>query len=324
MATIHDSVLGIAEETTWNTPVAPNRFFELVSEGINGTYERVQSESFRKGQKVANKDRFVVNPKGAEGDLSLEVLDKGFAFLLRHMLGSVATAGAGPFTHTATVGDLQGRGLTVQVARADVTTGAALPFTWHGGKVTEWELTNEVDGLLNLNLSLDFAKENVGAGAGALALAVPTYPAGAQLFSFNSGTFLIGGTSVSISDFSLKAKNGLKTDRYVLGTSTKREPLEEGMREFEVETKLDFEGLTQYNRVASATAAGAVAAMNLTWTTPQGSSLAVSLPNVRFDEVSNNFDGADVIEQTLKGMALTDSTNTSPVTIVYTSTDATA
>jgi hypothetical protein len=323
MATIHDSYLGIADETTYGTAVAPNRFYELLSEGVNGVYERVTSEALRKGQKAVSKDRFVVNPKGAEGDVELEVLDTGFGILLKHMMGSIATAGiASPYTHTATVGDLTGKSFTMQVGRAG-TDGAVVPFTYEGGKVTEWELSNEVDGILMLKTDLDFEKETIGAGAGAYALATPTYPAGGQLFTFGSGTFTIGGTSVALSDITVKAKNGLKTDRYVLGTTSKREPLEEGAREYEFEVKGDFEGVTQANRVASASASGALAAIDATWTTPGGFAFGLSIPNARFDEFEVNFDGGDLIEQSLKGIGLTDSANVSPITLTYTTADAT-
>lgn len=323
MSTVHDSVLGFAKETTYGTAVAPTRFYELVSESLAGKYERVDSEAIRKGQRVLNKDRFVVNPKGAEGDVTLEVLDKGFGFFLEHMFGSVATTGASsPYTHTGSVGELTGKSLTCQVQRVD-SAGAPQTFTYEGGKVTSWELSNSVDQILQLSLSLDFEAETVGAGAGAYAAASPTYPASSQLLAFNSGSVNIGGTAVHLTEFSLKGDNGLKTDRYRLGTSSKREPLEEGMREYEVECKLDFEGLTQYNRVAAATAAGALAVVTASWTAVGGFGVTVTMNNVRFDEVENPFDGANVIEQSLKGMALTDSSNATPVSLAYVTSDTT-
>lgn len=322
MATIHDSYIGFADEATWGTAVAPTRFFELSTESLSGVYERITAEGIRAGQRVARSDRFVVNPKGAEGNVKFEVLDRSFAFFLKHMLGTVTTTGASaPFTHTGTSGGLLGKGLTVQVGRV-ANDGTLHPFTYTGCKVKDWELSCGIDGILMLDLGLDSNKENVGAGAGPLAQATPTYPTGAQLYTFNSGTITVGGSTFQVGDFSVKQDNSLNTDRYLLGTSNKRQPVEEGMRSVEFELKAEFDSLAQYNRVAAATAAGALANIQVAFTSPQGSTLTVTLPQARFDEGQVNFDGAKVMEQNLKGMALTDGT-ASEITIAMTSTEPT-
>lgn len=313
MSTVHDSFAGFGEEATWATAIAPTRFFEFTGESITGKYDRIESEALRSGTKVLRTDRFQVNPKGAEGDFKTEVLSKGFGVLFKHMLGnSVLGTLAGGFTpQTHTVGGLQGKGLTAQIGRVD-STGTLTPFTYSGGKVASWELSNAVDGVLELSLSLDFAAEKAGAGAGAFALATPTYPASAELFTFTGGACTIGGTEFAITDASVKGDNGLKTDRYFLratpNQTVKKEPLEEGMRKYEVELKGEFDGLTQYNRVSSATAAGALAQTILTWDSPSGAQVKVTLPNHRFDEMPVNADGAKIVEVGLKGVALDDGT----------------
>ena len=75
MSTIHDQYFGAADETVFSTGVAATRFYEFVSEGVEGKYERVNSEGVRAGTKVLRSDRFATSAKGAEGDLSIESLD---------------------------------------------------------------------------------------------------------------------------------------------------------------------------------------------------------------------------------------------------------
>lgn len=321
MTSIHDSYLGVAEEVTYGTAVAPARFLEMVSEGLAGKYERIDSEAFRAGQRVLHKDRFAVNPKGGEGDLKLEGQDSSFGLLLKHALGAVSTgAPSGGFTpHTFTVGDIKGKSLTVQVGRAD-NTGTIQVFTYEGGKIKSWELSNAVDGVLNVSLDMDFEKETIGAGAGAYALSTPTYSTTGQLFTFVGGSAKIASTDFAVSDISVKGDNKLKTDRWF--TTGKAEPLGEGLREYSFELKGEFDGLTQLNRVASAVASGALATLDLKWTSPQGGELSIAVPVARFDEAPVNFDGAKIIEQSLKGMILWDGT-ASPLTITYKSKDAT-
>lgn len=317
------SQLGFVDEVTYNTPVAVTKFYEFQKESIEGKYERIESSALRAGTRVLRSDRFQVNPKGASGNVELEVLNKSFAFFLKHMLGSVATTGASaPYTHTGTVGDLTGKSFTCQVGRTKVGTTVAHPFTYGGGKITDWELSNSVDGILMLNLGMDFASEAIS-GAGALTLQAATYQTGAELFTFTGGVVQIGGTSVDVKDVSIKGDNGLKTDRYFLrGSTAKKEPLEADVRKYEFDMTLDFLDTTQYARVSSATAAGAVASFSATWTSPSGSTVVVTCPAARFDAGTPEVDGADLVEQKLSGMFL-DSGTGSPVTIAYTTPDAT-
>ncbi|MEV6730562.1 phage tail tube protein [Streptomyces sp. NPDC051364] len=318
MPTIHDSHFGVVDETTYGTAVAPAKFFEFTDEGIEGKYERIDSEAIRAGTRVLRSDRFATNAKGAEGDVKMEVLSGGFDFWLKHMMGGLSSGAptGGFITHTATLGDLNGKSFTAQVARVD-NTGTKIPFTYEGGKVKEWEISNATDELLKLSVGLDFAKETIGAGAGAYALATPSYVANTKLFSFGGGTVTVGGSAFDISDFSLKASNGLKDDRYFIRTSGKKaEPLESELRKYEWSLKGEFGGTTQVNRVAAAIASGAVANITVLWDGPDGSQFKVEMPFSRFDEGPVNVGGLEVVEHDLSGLALTDGT-ASPVTITY-------
>ncbi|MFF1776952.1 phage tail tube protein [Streptomyces virginiae] len=318
MPTIHDSFFGVADESTYGTAVAPTKFYEFTDEGVEGKYERIDSEAIRAGTRVLRSDRFAPNPKGAEGDVKMEVVSGGFDFWLKHMMGGLSSgAPSGGFiTHTATVGDLNGKSFTAQVGRVD-NTGTKVPFTYEGGKVKEWELSNAVDELLKLSVGLDFAKESIGAGSGAYALATPTYIANTKLFSFGGGTVTVGGSAFEISDFSLKASNGLKDDRYFIRSSGKKsEPLESDLRKYEWSLKGEFSGTAQINRVASAIASGAVADITVLWDGPDGSQFKVQMPLSRFDEGPVNVGGLEVVEHDLSGLALTDGA-ASAVTITY-------
>ena len=318
MTTTFDQYLMTVDEATYGTAVAPTKAFEFTSEGINGKYERIESAAIRAGSRVARTDRFAINPKGAEGDIKMEVQSGGFDFWLKHMLGNVvAGAPTGGFTtYTATLGDINGKSFTTQVGRQG-SGGALTPFTYEGGKVKSWELSNQVDGLVELAVTCDFAKETIGAGTGAYAQATPTYVANAKVLSYTGATVTVGGVAFDASEFSLKADNGLKDDRYFLRSSGKKsEPLEEKLRKFEWSLKSEFKDTTQLNKVASAIASGAVAAISITFDGPDSSQLKIDLPFARFDAGPVSVGGMEVLAQDLSGIALTDGT-ASPVTITY-------
>jgi len=104
----------------------------------------------------------------ANGDIQVEAQDAGFGLFLKHTFGVAVSGEAdvdGWVTHTFTVGDLDGKSLTVQVGRGDAS-GSVHPFTYTGGKIATAEFANAVDGVLNVTLGLDFAAEHIGAGAG--------------------------------------------------------------------------------------------------------------------------------------------------------------
>lgn len=323
MSAVQDAFVGWSEESTYGTAVLATKFIEFTSESFAGKYERIDSEGFRAGQRVLHKDRWQPNAKGAEGSLEAEVCDGNFGQLLKHMLGTIASgAPSGGFTtHTATMGDLKGKSLTVQVARVD-NAGTLSPYTYTGSKIKSWELSSAVDGILKLSLEMDCAKENIGAGAGGLALATPTYNSTAQLFTFVAATVTVNAAEYGVSDVSFKGDNGLNTDRWLhLAAGGKREPLEEALREFTFEIKGEYETLLHINRVASTTAAGAQTALTATWNSPQGGQLLVTIPVARFDTGPVNNDGAKVVLHSLTGKALWDG-STSPISIAYKSKDA--
>jgi hypothetical protein len=319
---VHDSFLGCAEETIYNTGVPAARFFELENETITGKYPRIDAKGVRAGSRILRVDRWAPNPKGADGTVKMEIQDTNFGLIFKHMLGAIAVGTAtGGFTpYTATIAPLQGLSTTWQAARYS-TDGVLTPYTYTGGKIHNWELTAAVDGVLGMSLTLDFAAEKIGAGTGAFALSTPTYPAASQIFTYVGGTVTIGGTSFAAHDFTVKGDNKLKVDRYFMANGgVKKEPLEEDMRSISWELKGEYDGVAQYNRVAAAVNAGAMAAIVANFATPQGGALQINIPNARFDAGAPHIDGAKIPELPLTGAVLDDGT-TSPISIVYTSKD---
>lgn len=318
--------LGVVNESTYGTAVTPTKFYEFADESLALDVQRIESEGLRTGSRAARSDRFVVNRKGAAGDATIPVLSKGFGWWLKHMLGTVATTGPTDtaYTHTGTVGSLDGSFFTCQVGRPFLGSATVQPFTYKGCKIPEWELACDVDGLLEAKLSIDARDEDTSTG-----LASATFPANAEVLSFAGGALTIGGSSVPVSKFSVKGKNELRTDRhYLQGSTLKNEPVENGLREYLFELEADFDSLTQYNRYVSATAAGALAQIVATFTgailigTTTYPSLTITIPAARFDGVAQNVDGPEALTQKLSGKGLFDGTS-SPVTLAYVTSDAT-
>lgn len=322
---------GIGIESTYGTAVNVTKFFEIVKEDIKGKYMRLQADALSAAY-VDRSDRYAVAAKGASGTIELEPLTKGFGHWLKFMMGTVNTSGPTEttvYTHAATVGSLTGKMFTAQVGRA-VVDGTVKPWTYEGGKVTEFEFSNSVDGLLKCSLGVDFEKEsNPTSPSGAYVLQTNVPVTGAEVFSWQGGTITIGGSTVDLSEVSVKVDNALKTDRfYINSAASKKEPTQDGKRKVSWSFKTPYVDNTFWAKAASATAAGAAAVISANWQglTLLGSTiyptLQLDIPVARFDEGGPNVDGPGLLEQSFSGMGLYDGTN-SALTVTYKSADTT-
>lgn len=308
-----DAQVGIVVETTYGTFATPTRFIEFISESFENKIERVESKAIRKGQRVARSDDWAAGTKSIEGDLELEVWNKGFGLVLRSMFGGVATAGTGaPYTHTFTPDDLPS--LTVQVGRPDVG-GTVRPFTYLGCVVSSWEMEANVGDPVNLKISVvgqDEATDET--------LATASYPTGWELLTFVGASLTVGGSSVDVSKVSLKGDNGLNTDRYFLGSDLRKLPLEGNMRSYEGEFEAEFSDLTLYNRYVNGTEAALVA--TFAGTDNPTHKLVVTC-NVRFDGDTPTVSGTDIVMQPMSFKCVATGDDETAITAVYTTPDST-
>lgn len=322
-----DHQLGIVNETTYGTPVTVTEFYEYESENIQETYGRTEGDPLRVGSGFMRNDRFTPYIGGAAGTIQMTAMTKGFAYWLNHMMGdAVVTTGPAEttvYTHTASEGELLGESFTCQINRPFHPSGTNQAFTYSGGKIAKWTLSNSVEGNLLLDLDCDFQTFATN-----VALASASYPTGMEPFAWTKGVITIGGSDYDVTEFSLEVDNGLAVDRrQIRGNPLKKEPTS-SRRSASFSISADFDSLTQRNRAAADTRAGALAAVTATWEGPTllGTTIypefSVSLAAARFDEWSGATEGTDAISQELSGVVLYDG-STSPVSVVLKNADAT-
>jgi hypothetical protein len=308
-----ETQFGWKSESTWGTPVTPDRFLEVESFGIVPETERIATFVGRRNTRGVRADRTIPYVKGYAGPVKFPVLTKGFAGFIEHMLGATVSSSAlvdSAYTHTYTLTgatSLCGKGFTAQ---GNMPLGACgnvdQAFTWDGGKVASWSLSCDAGGVVMCEAELVF--EN---GLTATALATASYPTGMELLPFGASQVTIGGSSVDVMSWKVSGDNALKIDRhYVRSGYLRKEPVENGPRVITFECELDFDALaTVYNRVTSATAAGATAAVvvvangptNLGTTPP---SLTITMDSVRFDGGAPTYEGPEMTTISMSGEAL--------------------
>lgn len=323
------SQFGLINEVTYGTGLAPTKFVEITKENVVGSYARIESAGLRAGTRVQRSDRWVVNPKGASGSVEFEVQSKGFGWWLKQALGVVATGTLtdSTYTHTGTIGSLNGTSFSCQVGRPD-NTQTVRPWLFTGGKVMTWQLSNSVDQLLMFSADMDFQAETVVA-SGVNVLAAASYPAGTQLLSFLQGSFKIAGSELPLKDITIKCDNGLDGNRYFIRTTTgQKEQLENAMRKITIDCTAEFTDLAVYNQFISPTVAGALASVTAFWQAPvlAGAttypSLLVTATAARFDTATTVVDGPKLLEQKISFQIMYDGTN-SPLQVAYCTTDVT-
>lgn len=323
-----DHQLGVVDEVTYGTAVTVSRFYEYDSESISDDFRRTEGDPLRVGgEGVIRSDRFIPYYGGGAGTVSMAALTKGMGFWLKHMLGTSATTGPAEtsvYSHTGTLGSLQGDSFTFQVNRPFNPSGTNQAFTFAGGKIPEWTIRNSAEENLYFDLNMDFASVTTGT-----ALATASYPTGMEPLTWAGGVVTIGGSAYDVTNFSVTCNNGMNVDRrQIRGNTAKKEP-NTGRREATFSLEADFESLTQRNRAASTSVAGALATISATWNGPTllGTTLfpsvTVDIPAARFDEWSGATEGPDAISQSLGGVARWNGTN-SAVTVTYKSADVTA
>lgn len=330
-----DYQLGTANETTYGTRVAVDIFHEILpGDPIQLETGRSESGGLRARRVVPYADRFQPYHMGGSGSRSIEVLTLGFEWWLEHMMGNITLEEddpvAGVNSYIGILADLCDLSFTWQ---ENVVLGACKDtdqaFTWGGGKIVSWTLSCEVEGNLTAEFEVVFANHTT-----ATALATASYPTGADVMSWASGSVSLGGSSVPVTSWSLSCNNNLKTDRhYIAGTgaapgTARREPVRNGDREITFECEIDFTDLTQWNRFASLTRAGTMAAVAVSAQGPlpiTGSTypaLNIAIPALRFDDVSLGTNSQEMSMQSVSGIVL-DNGSAEPLTITYV-TDAPA
>jgi hypothetical protein len=309
-----------AEESTYGTPVTPDRGYEFRSESLKLEIERIESSALRSGTRVLRSDRWSAGQKNVTGDITMELATKSFGRWFKHALGGVDTsqpdAPGNPtvYKHTFTPGDIP-TGQTIQVGRTDVG-GTTRPFTYHGCKVSSWTLECAVGDIATFQASILGEDEDT-----ATALASITYPSGLSLMTFVNGTLTIASSAQDVKSASVQGNNGLAEDRYFLGSQLRKQPLEAALREYTGQLEAEFESLTAYNRFVNGTEAELVLLF-------QGATISTTYKyetkitmNVRFDGETPSVGGPEIVPQNLPYKVVDNSTTS--IKIEYQTTDTT-
>ena len=314
MATILDSQVGFAEESTYGTRVAPTRFLEFVSEGIARTENYRTSAGLRKGQKVQRSGNQSAINKGANGPLVMDLGLNGFSMILKHLFGKAPViTGSGPYLHTFTLGDGLGLSLTTQIGKPGSASPIVVqPHDFQGCKITDGTISQALDAYAQLQLGID-AQQDVTNQT----LATASYPAAQELLHDGQLSITVNSTAFNPMSASFKIDRNLNLARYFTRSSTlKKEPLWQGLSPVSGNLDGEFEDFTTYGLFTGNT----IVPIVFTWTGATGS-LAVTMPACRLEGPKPVTSKPGILDAPTPFTVLYDGTN-EPITAVYTTTDS--
>lgn len=247
---ILDASVNVGLETTYGSAVTPTRSMEAQSDNWTRAQSRLESVGFRNNMQALRSDRVKTVNMGGAGNITSDFMTNGAGLLLGGAFGSKVA----PVQQEATAAYLQtfattdaapADSFTVQVIRPKMESGVQ-QFTHHGAKITGWNLSQGVDGLLVW--SVDFDSEDVDITTAA---ATPAFPSGAVPFDWTQCTATLdpdgSPSTLDLLDLSFSAELGLKTDRrYLRGSALKKEPVRSGIPSYSGEMSIDFSSTDQY------------------------------------------------------------------------------
>lgn len=263
----------------------------------------------------------------------------GCAYVSGSATGTVATGGAvggvtGAYESIHYPGDLGGHSLCWQKG-VPATSGTVEPFTYTGGKITDWTISVETGALAQFELTLDFRNELAGSGnSDPLNGSVPslqafTEPATNSVFHFREATLLTGGTASTTSNVTsvsgastasqvkscqVKHMVPLDVERFFLGSSGfKSEQLQNGFRGISGQFVVEWQSSeAMYNAFAADTPTALQ--LQFAGTSAIGSSTAVPtldilIPDIFLDGESPQVRGPEIVTQTVGFTGLDDGTD---------------
>jgi hypothetical protein len=245
-------------------------------------------------------------------------------------IGSIKTTpSAGVYLYTTRLGDPADlSSMTIQTGVADVG-GNVRRMDAVGCFVTEFSLSNEIDGILTGSFTVD-GRDYIPSASAVTAV---SYASGTEPLVFHQGAITVGGTAVPLKSYELSVTHGYDVERYQINsTSLKSRPIINAKDEITLTLEMDFDGTAggatwaTSDFVSKFRAGTKVTDIIGTWT--GGTAIAstyfpylkATVPQAVITSATPTIDGPEIVALTVELMATDDGTN-QPLTLEYQSSE---
>ncbi len=320
-------VIATGVETTWNTPVTVNRFYEvLAGESLERKQEQIQSNAMIGGggasRHARRGSRRVTTTREGVGSIPFEVATVGFGRQFNQLMGGTPTiaqqGGTTAYLHTYAMGDLVGKSQTIQKQLRDSSDAEVESFTFSGAKVMGGEFSIDVGGILTYTPEFNAADVVTNVAAAAVSLTTP------KLFHYKQTAITVAGVAATlVNSCSIKFTNPSKTDRYHLGSAgVKKEQVANDFAVIEGTINAEFDApATFYDRyVADTPVALVLEFVGDLIASTYYETFRITIPEVRFGGDTPKASSPDLIMQDVPFAGYWDG-SAADATITYMTTD---
>lgn len=291
------AVIGFAEESTWGTAIAAgsiNNYRPLVSSNLLRTIEKVPRPHLQVGTAGAIRRSHYIQNDNAGGTFVVEASYSSIGMLLKHLMGSVAKTGTGPFTHTFTLADDVPTGLTMANIR-----GTGTCETFEGCRITQGTFNVAAGGVMTAEFEVIAETSSARASyGGTVAISATDAP----ILHSHAGQLSFNGTNYDLVDLTLTVNNALSVRQH-LGSAATKKPLRSDFGSVELALTLEVSD-TAY----AAFTADSVGDAEITFTSG-ADAFQIALHNAYMSEASDPVSDANVIQQSITLVGQSDGTD---------------
>lgn len=294
--------IGIGVESTWGTAVSRTNWLRAASHGVIRKRTKNMIPHLGGAGEASTNYRYFYNESDfVEGPIAFPVAyDDSSVLMLRHILGANATAGAGPYTHTLTLGSPLPNGLTLEMISGTAGSGTAkVAEVFEGCLLGSARLEVSAGGVMTCETQVMGETSQ-----GIVSPGTPTYSSSQEWVQHShAGTFTVFGSTVKVQSMSINIDRGLQRN-HELGSLLTSQPYE-GRLQVDVDLTTMWQSDTFYDALLADTQNDAT----ITFTGTGNNALAITLQNAVAMEVSRPVNGAEGISQTIRMRCFSDGTD---------------
>jgi hypothetical protein len=288
------SCIQFKKEVTWGTAVTPTVATPIISSTFKENTATAPSPSLYTGNSGMAKRHHSLR-REAGGQVVLPFSFGGIGYLLEAAFGAVVTAGAGPYTHTYTLG---GQNQLPSLTVEDVLGDSGNARTYEGVMVTRATFAWSA-GDTGGRLTLDLIAETASSPAAKTSLTVDTsdvvMPYDAGTFGWNANTYTLNSVEITI-------ENGIDR-RIKLGSLLTKQPQPTNQRRITAKIVLDVDDALEAAQILGTQGDGTITF------TSGANSAAWTIQNAYLESAESPRNGHGIVELTVGMLAEDDDTD---------------
>lgn len=283
-----NSTFAIFEEQVYGVdPVSPDaKKLYLTNMGLDSTRKLIDDETLTSSRTRGKPFNGNID---VNGSLEAVLSAQATGLLFKHMFGTVVHSGAGPYTHTYTVGALP-ESFGVEVDYGSVISGAGRYVRYNGLRINKAAFKFPTEGACTVSFDV--------LGAATTSFAAPLdatiTDSGHTAWSVFNATIKEGGAvSAQVKTLDFDLMNDLDSDGYVIGSAGKRVDAIEGFSTISGTLTALFKDTVLLDKAA----AGTTSSLEITLTrgdglgTANNESMTFTIPNLLYEQKKPGIQG---------------------------------